>query len=170
VKRDVYRSRVLNAESELPTRRLSGMDVTHLRDRILKSAWWQKNARPYKKLVGQHYFPTDNGEFAVPCARFDDAGTLLFGVGSPELRLIHAIAHHLVDYTVPDTGIHGPEFAKAYLMATRRWLGQETRDQLAVAFAKHQVKTRTWSPEARTAAKHRAALRDLKAMREELTK
>lgn len=170
MKRDNYRNRVFAAEQEVPWQKVSGQEVTQLRNRILKSAWWKKNAAPtpagvYGTVVS---FKAANGEsFWCHCARHDDTGTLLYGGGSPMLRLLHALAHHMVDYTLTDD-IHGPDFAKAYLTLAKRWLGQDTKDALAVAFAKHRVKTRTWSPEARAAAKHRVALKELKALREEL--
>jgi hypothetical protein len=172
VKRDNYRNRVAAAEQEVAWQRVGAAEVNNLRNRILKSAWWTKHRQPTRTVGTAVSLKSAAGEFWCHCAHFDDTGSLLYastGGGSPMLRLLHAMAHHMVDYTLTDD-IHGPEFAKAYLMAVKRWLGGETKDQLAVAFAKHKVKTRTWSPEARAAAKHRLALADLKAMREELTK
>lgn len=166
---DRYRNRVIAAEQEVRWTGTAGVDVTRLRQRVLKSAWWTKQCKPTSPLG---YLKTTKGEFSIPCANYHDVGALLYGGnghgGSPELRLMHALAHHMTDYTIEGTGPHGPEFARNYLTAAKRWLGQEAKDQLAVAFATHRVKTRTWSPEARAAAKRRIALKELRELSEEL--
>jgi hypothetical protein len=172
VKRDNYRNRVAAAENEVAWTRVGSTEVTDLRKRVLKSAWWSKHVQDSRRVGTAISLKSANGEFWCHCANYEDTGNLLYathGIGSPLLRLLHAFAHHMVDYTLTDD-IHGAEFAKAYLAAVKRWLGAEAKDQLNVAFAKHKVKTRTWSPEARAAAKHRVAMKDLQALREELSK
>lgn len=162
--RDSYRSRVLAAENSVTNQRTTNHELIQMRARILKSKWWEKNR---KQISPGGFMIRPNGQFTLPCANYDDTSSMCYGDAAPMLRLMHAMAHHTVDYD-DEASAHGPEFAKAYLAIVRRFLGQDARDALYVAFATHKVKTRTWSPEARQAAKQRVAISELKKMAQEL--
>lgn len=164
--RDSFRNRVLVAEASVTWQREDGKTLVALRNRIMRSQWWGKNR---KQVSPAGYMIRPSGQFRLPCADYDDTSSLLYGNAWPSLRLMHAMAHHTVEYD-DETSAHGPEFAKAYLGIVRRFLGQEAKDALAVAFATHKVKTRTWSAAAKQDARQRTALRELKKMREELNR
>jgi hypothetical protein len=163
VQRDSYRGRVITAEADVICDRTTLPDLRSLQQRVLKSKWWER--RKDEAIVSAQTY--DDGR-ELPCENYHDLSSMLYTpVGSPQVKLMHALAHEITVYT-DEMSAHGPEFCKTFLEITRRFLGQHVRDSLAVAFVEHKVKTRTWSPEAKEAARKRTALRELKAMREEL--
>jgi hypothetical protein len=145
--------------------RIVGGELRSLQQRVLRSKWWEKNVQGV--ALGNCIRVSPSSSFSQPCCNYDDTGSMTYGEVSPPLALMHALAHHTVQYT-DDMSPHGPEFAKAYLAIVRRFLGQDAKDNLNVAFAQHKVKTRTWSAAAKQEAKQRVALRELKELRREL--
>lgn len=162
--RDSYRSRVAKAEADVTCEKTTLPDLRALQKRVLTSKWWER--RKAEASVAAHHFG-DGRE--LPCENYYDLSSMLYGQGAAQIKLMHALAHDITVYT-DDMSAHGPEFAKVFLEVTRRFLGQHVKDSLNVAFVQHKVKTRTWSPEAKEEARKRTALRELKAMREELHK
>lgn len=86
------------------------------------------------------------------------------------MDVAHALAH-LVPFP-EEQGRHGPHFCKAYLYIINRVVGATAKAELQAAMRAHKVKTRTWSPEARSRrseqAKTENAVSDLLALKAEL--
>lgn len=162
MQRDSYRTRIITAEADVTCEKITLPDLRSLQARVLKSKWWARR-KDEASVSAQTY----NDGRELPCENYYDLSSMLYGQGAAQIKLMHALAHDITVYT-DDMSAHGPEFAKTFLEVTRRFLGQHAKDSLNVAFLQHKVKTRTWSPKAKEEARQRTALRELKAMREEL--
>lgn len=164
VLRDSYRGRVASAEIDVRLPPADFKALVTLRARVLRSQWWGKHeatpAASGTMTAGGRRWATGG------CLDHEDIASMIYRK-NPALHLLHALAHYTVAYD-ETRQLHGPEFARAYLVIVQRFLGREAKEDLMVAFATHKVKTRTWSPAAKEQAKQRYAERDLKSLLAEL--
>lgn len=161
--KDSYRQRMWVAQDSvrLP-KAMDAVELRKLQTRVTRSKWWEARFVNQGRVVA-----SGNYQYTVGgCMDYDDTAPMSLR-HNPQLRLMHACAHHLVRYN-EETSLHGPEFAKAFLTIVQRFLGREVRQELQLAFTTHKVKTRTWNAEARQRAKERYAERDLRSLLEEL--
>lgn len=79
------------------------------------------------------------------------------GVRPSQLHVLRAYAYAMLHQ---DVAWHGPEFCRAMLDLTERFLGKAEKQRLMAEFKAHKCKTQTWSPEARARAAERAKGRE----------
>lgn len=159
--RDSQRAKVYAAENaaakelELLTYQVNPYSLMGDINDIQRSRW-ARNRNPDLRFMP---FCVARTKYPVRCWAVDfleyPMRQLILGLGkaSTPLHVVHAVVHYLQPR---DSAFHGPEFARLYLQATRRFLGEEERDALARAFREHRVKARVVSAEARAKARHRA--------------
>lgn len=178
--RDSQRSKVWRAESTLRGDQLTVPELTAFASKIVKSAWFNKKIGRWKSADAWApqvtYARVTNSR--TTCTRGLSGGTALVTcvLGHPHLTqidLIHSLAHAIVENSVTyEHAWHGPEFCKAMLDLTARWVSPEAKVELQQAFRDHKIKHKVYTPEAREAARQRGlnrwAEKDLLALREEL--
>lgn len=162
--RDSQRTKVYDAE-KAAARELElltyGVNPSALMSDIndIQRSRWARNRNPDLRYMP---FCVSRTKYPIRCWAIDfleypmpQDGEWKLGLGkaSTPLHVVHAVVHYLQPR---DSALHGPEFARLYLQATRRFLGEEERDALARAFREHRVKARVVSAEARAKARHRA--------------
>lgn len=131
--------------------------------RVTRSVWWKKR---YTDLVSSRVplaIVTDSnlgcdiqGRLAGLRVTSGLAVDAVIGVRPPASRfdVLHALAHVL---TPRDVALHGSEFCKTFAGLVERFMGKQTKDNLLLLYRAAGVKWRTWSPEAKEAARQRAA-------------
>jgi hypothetical protein len=124
-------------------------------DEIQSSSWWREHARlDVPKLV------VDRSYRGRSVSRAGGTMVEAYGADGLESRhgLVHltpshrhvrwVVVHELMHWAQPKgTAWHGVEFCSLYLSATRRFLGREAAEALALAFVQKNVRHRPLKPE-----------------------
>lgn len=163
--RDSQKSKVFKAETVVRKPELSRGELEALGTKIVKSAWFNKQAgtwndgKPTWKKLTVH-----SGATHCEVEFQSRGGEIVARLASPyrsAIDLYHVIAHALTQDQVRrgKAAWHGPEFCKTLLGLVARWEGTEAKKALLEAFRAHRVKNRVYTEEAREGMRQRAANR-----------
>jgi hypothetical protein len=141
-------------------------DTWRFAETVLDSRWW--NAKRPDITKENVIFKTKNGRNLVGTLEMAPAQcwTMPLQERTTKMMILAGLCHSLPE---PTTAWHGPEYCRSLLDAIQRFIDDETADELRASFKAHRVKLRSWSLEARDAAKVRYAKKELLAMSEEMS-
>lgn len=149
--KDMQRNKVYRAEhivlgKDPPQERFA--DLVVFVNQVTSSRWWGTRVPAIRSIVVGQTAGNHCG-FATPptTARFELSHHRRTG-----LQVLHSLAHF---HQPKDSVLHGPEFAQAFLHLVKQYL-PHLYGPLRSAFTAERIKTSTWSPEARAAAKERS--------------
>lgn len=156
--RDSQVSRVQQAEQKIRTGQAqyqaNNLQIKAMR--LVASSWYRDEATKAGKTVSDVRVITGTYHRCQPIM---NGRTIMVNMGQGRSTLIdltHTMAHVITPYD-GTVALHGPEFCKNMLEVAKHLGTQRTRDQIRDVFNEEKVKWRIWSPEAKEAAKKRAA-------------